>query len=598
MKNKLNNLILLIPIITACGGGNVVPPDSEGVVAFKNSILTNLQSNYDARSKSSLANSIVSAVSSSAQTKSFPTKFDLRNVDGKNYVTSVKQQSPFGTCWAFGSVAAAESSILYDKNQNSFDEDEEGKFDTIDISEHQVAYFAYTQMVNGDQKGEGLISEEGKTASDKLNSGSTQFVAASMFASGVGPYLEPEFDSKTFKENPESEFLYRGSYSETFGNTFSSSDDWSMREDNRFKSSFIMKDCNLLEGTPKFDESGKLIVEETEKAVRGYKEQLMNGRAIAISYCADTYDPRLPWDEPMYMSDNYAQYTYERATANHVVTIVGWDDDYSLDNFIYSPEEEYKTPPKKGAWIVKNSWGSVDSIGQGLNQGYWGVDDTGYFYLSYYDQSIEDGATFNFDTSEAVKNDLSDNPIRYQLNYMPEEYPHSIDVDQKVDQCNVFTFNQKSGDIKYINVETAKGNTEVDINIYLFDKKHPNGSELINVSNTKQTFECSGLHLVKLEKAISLTEGKQFGVSISYKADGKYYLPVVSEYTKAGHKKGLTLDSYSANGVINEGESYLIYEDENYWWDYSLAIKDFIADKVSPLLTYDNFPIIALGDAK
>lgn len=53
--------------------------------------------------------------------------------------------------------------------------------------------------------------------------------------------------------------------------------------------------------------------------------------------------------------------------ANHAVTIVGWDDDYSVTNF--NPNLQ---PPGKGAWLVKNEWGS-------------GYHDQGYFWVSYYD---------------------------------------------------------------------------------------------------------------------------------------------------------------------------------------------------------------------
>ena len=41
-----------------------------------------------------------------------PSKVDLRDFDGKNYVTPVKTQN-FGDCWAFALAGAAETSYLF-----------------------------------------------------------------------------------------------------------------------------------------------------------------------------------------------------------------------------------------------------------------------------------------------------------------------------------------------------------------------------------------------------------------------------------------------------------------------------------------------------
>lgn len=56
-----------------------------------------------------------------------PNSFDLRDIDGKSYINDVKNQDPYGTCYAFGTTGAAESAYnynmgLYAKDRASFSE--------------------------------------------------------------------------------------------------------------------------------------------------------------------------------------------------------------------------------------------------------------------------------------------------------------------------------------------------------------------------------------------------------------------------------------------------------------------------------------------
>ena len=70
---------------------------------------------------------------------------------------------------------------------------------------------------------------------------------------------------------------------------------------------------------------------------------------------------------------------YVEETSNHAVTIIGWDDNYSRDNFKSSCR-----PQNDGAWLILNSWGKdwgnngtawvsyedvTDSVGYGLKAG-------------------------------------------------------------------------------------------------------------------------------------------------------------------------------------------------------------------------------------
>lgn len=86
----------------------------------------------------------------------------------------------------------------------------------------------------------------------------------------------------------------------------------------------------------------------------------MNGGALGTSIHADAINYSTYYNET-----NSALYYYGSGKVDHDVAIVGWDDNYSRNNF-------NTVPPNNGAWIIRNSWGSG-----------WGDND--YFYLSYYD---------------------------------------------------------------------------------------------------------------------------------------------------------------------------------------------------------------------
>lgn len=74
-----------------------------------------------------------------SEAEKLPKKFDLRDFNGMNYVTPVKRQLPFNSCWTFGITGAAEISFLHD---NGFAVPAGTENDLIDFSEKYISWFA------------------------------------------------------------------------------------------------------------------------------------------------------------------------------------------------------------------------------------------------------------------------------------------------------------------------------------------------------------------------------------------------------------------------------------------------------------------------
>ena len=299
-----------------------------------------------------------------------PAAFDLRD---EGVVTPVKFQNPWNSCWSFGVASASEASIVSEAARQGIDVPDE----FTDVSERHLAWFAYTPLPADDdsgQGGEGMVSVEGGNA--RLDSGGLTVHGTSLFSSGIGPV-------------PESEVPYRGKEgtivtgTDAQGNPYdfyySRDDDWSVDEALRFQQMIEFEESAQLPSPG--DYSVTEDYEGAERANDAIKQQLLEGRAVAITFYADQSRPNRI-TETGYMnpgnneSKTWAHYTPDELPISHAVTIVGWDDAYSKENFgnpdpVTGEVDPSKQPPMDGAWIVKNSWGSDDGFPNGYPGG-WG----------------------------------------------------------------------------------------------------------------------------------------------------------------------------------------------------------------------------------
>ncbi len=536
-------------------------------------------------------------VDASLAATTMPTSFDLRD---QGTVTPVKDQTPWGTCWSFGSTAAAETSIL-NKLGLTYDEY------NIDLSELQTAWFSRSVLPegSGSQAGEGGAAVEG---TDPLNTGGAAFLASSLYASGVGPVDEAVAPYK----NKEGITL---SYRDLFGNdlaemkkvsdptfdvdapmSYSPKGDWSVDEALRFQKAYQLDNANLLP-TPATHSTDDLGLTTTgysynEDGTAAIKQQLMAGNAVQVSYASDNYMPGKASATPRYINtETWAHYTWEPVTSNHAVTIVGWDDNYSKENFL-----EGHQPAYNGAWIVKNSWGSSTEDFPN-NGGGWGND--GYFYLSYYDQSLSDVEVLDFDVYDETGNAAL---VADSYSFMPVSAIASAASDDKVSMANIFTAQQDQV-ITSLSTETGSACVTATFDMYLLDDDAESPTDGKHVASKSETFQYSGFHRVDLKSGVIMKEGQRYSVVVTQRSvDGKYQTVQPAGMNKAFTER-LAVKSYCV-GVVNKGESFL--GANGTWQDWTDAIVELREklkkgcealkiDDLSEQIDYDNLPIRAYG---
>ncbi len=244
-----------------------------------------------------------------AKDQDIPASFDLRSVDtdgdgvgDRCYVTPVRFQNPFATCWVFAAIAAAETSLL-----GYVYADDPEAWKTLDLSEKQLGYFSHMLLndPSSPQNGEGQTAVDPTIMFDVYGGGST-VMAMAAFAQGIGPSNEhPDLPGvgDTFEYHGKERRTVLDYFDGAFRPFhYSDEDDWTIPNEFRFHQDYVLTDAHLLPNPAQIPVPEQYVYNEAGTAA--IKRQLLNKRGVMINILADLSSPKPEEAKPSkYISD-------------------------------------------------------------------------------------------------------------------------------------------------------------------------------------------------------------------------------------------------------------------------------------------------------
>ena len=251
---------------------------------------------------------------------------------------------------------------------------------------------------------------------------------------------------------------------------------------------------------------------------------------------------------------------------NHAVTIVGWDDNYSKNNF-------RNAAPGDGAWICKNSWGET-----------WG--NKGYFYVSYYDRNCVRLGAYDKSTYTVILNDTLHFDKNYQYDIIGIT-DYLITGNETMWYENIF----KATDNELLTAFSTYFNatTEWTAQIYVNDA-------LMITQNGRSN---PGYYTFNLDNAIPLKTGDTFKIVIKISAPGKIASVPISEKVRSNrilYSKGISFFSLDGKNWIDLYDYKAEFPEYGHTYESQVAcIKAFTTYYSSSNIVLNNLNTVSIN---
>ena len=531
--------------------------------------------------------------------------------------TVVKDQNPFGTCWAFGTLSAIESNLLMQRNNagetldpKGYEMDLKNASEEIDLSELYLAYRAFSEG-SGSQAGEGTIpnpdEEEKDNPNLRFDLGGFASSSNQLTTSWDGILTEEQEPYEPVKADQDGAVIYDLHNGEET--------DTAAVPPVHVQKFVYLSSPDILK--PDLENKVYTWGGRDEKAVEIMKQAMVKYGALMLGYAADVSRPGEEGTGEYTNYEHWAQYDdRDEMYMNHMVTIVGWNDNFPKENF---QALENSIPPGDGAFLIKNSWGNYDTnfkaygeamvkalekakgteIETAMNRSYnFGIPDenghgTGYFWLSYYDHSIVDVCALVAD--DGADGFDYDNIYQYDLSRQFSAEQSVLPTDnEETKVANVFTAegNEK---LEAVSVYAPQAGCQAEITVYGLNDEEPGPESGMILAQQTVSLSEKGFHTIALDTPVYLYQGMKFAVAekVITEHDGKKIswlnlentvLPELQTKDNIGSLRTIT--------VSNPGESYAYVKTAggHAWTDIETLNKETDAAKV---FTFGNAMIKA-----
>ncbi len=461
-----------------------------------------------------------------------PEKYILSDL---GLVTIEKDQKYTGLCASYALINACESSLLVNGYEN---------VDDLDLSEAHLYYYCHSfnddKAYGTDGYFQSINREESK--GNFLLDGSETFTLVNLLANGCGPVDETvvEFDPEHREQST--------------ANLNAAHKSGAME---KYMGEYLLTGANYHN-----NETYEPIYENS--SIREMKRSIFADGAASVSTTTAKYsynfsDAGIAYYEGIYSAEDIVEH------AVHAVSVIGWDDNFSRENF------GRNKPDNDGAWYIKDS--SRFKNGE-------------YYYWSSYEQPLP-----GFTTVELTPRDEYGDVLFYDNLRMDRNI--RADGEETV-AANVFTVDKDCA-LKAAGVPTAAKNQPVIIEVYHNpDEYDPQSGR--RVARLETTIDMPGYHVVDLEESVKLNAGDSFSILIRYRTDSSGVsdwlgrVPVEGDVTETEKKifDVLGIDCVLAS---QPGQSYVVYDNKWYDTSYSATAELFGLD-----VTLNNFGIKALMD--